>query len=235
MKLKLHHYLSTLCLNFLLICPTFSARILSKSIDQNKTEMGCQTLQNVKQAQPIPQSTSQIIIVNSTKGFLANITACQRSKDGWFPVFKHIPGVIGEKGIAAIGTKREGDRKTPAGFYPFGEAFGTQPLALHMDYKYITNEDKFIDDMTSHYYNTWVNGPTDAKSYETMLIPPYKMGAVINYNINPTIPGAGSAIFMHIWLAPNKPTLGCVAMDEQSLSNLLHWLDKKQHPHIYIE
>lgn len=184
----------------------------------------------------IPASTSQVVMVHSTGGIHAEITACQRTGDQWQTVLTpQIKGVIGTNGVAAIGEKKEGDRKTPWGIYPLGEAFGTQSLALHMDYRYITADDKFVDDATSPQYNTWVVGPTNAKRYESMLIEPYKLGAVINYNMNPVIPGAGSAIFMHIWTSPNTPTAGCVAMDEQSLSGILRWLDKKQHPYIDID
>ncbi len=35
------------------------------------------------------------------------------------------------------GEKKEGDNKTPAGLYALGEAFGSIPMALKMDYKYI--------------------------------------------------------------------------------------------------
>jgi L,D-peptidoglycan transpeptidase YkuD (ErfK/YbiS/YcfS/YnhG family) len=133
-----------------------------------------------------------------------------------------------------VGEKKEGDMKTPAGLYPLGEAFGTEPLALKMDYRYITTDDKFVDDVTNKNYNTWVKGKTDAKSFESMLIKEYKMGIVINYNMNPVVPGAGSAIFMHLWRSIDVPTLGCIAMDEQHLLKLLHWLDKQQHPYILI-
>jgi len=142
--------------------------------------------------------------------------------------------VIGKKGLASIGKKKEGDLKTPAGLYPIGVAFGTRPLALKMDYKYITAEDKFIDDVTSKQYNTWVSGSTNAKSYESMFIEPYAFGAVINYNRNPTIAAAGSAIFIHLWRSPSSPTAGCIALEKKHLLRLLHWLDKKQHPYILI-
>ena len=183
----------------------------------------------------IPIGTSQVIIVHSTGGIHADITACQLTGTQWRSVLTpKIKGVIGTHGVAAIGDKREGDGKTPRGIYPLGEAFGTHALALHMDYRYITADDKFVDDVTSPQYNTWVVGPTNAKRYESMLIEPYKLGAVINYNMNPVVSGAGSAIFMHLWTSSNTPTAGCVAMDEQSLSGILHWLDKKQHPYIDI-
>jgi L,D-peptidoglycan transpeptidase YkuD (ErfK/YbiS/YcfS/YnhG family) len=104
-----------------------------------------------------------------------------------------------------------------------------------MDYKYITADDKFIDDAHHKHYNSWVSGPTDAKSYESMLIKPYAYGAVVNYNMNPTTAGAGSAIFIHLWESPHSPTAGCIALDKKHLLMMLHWLDKNQHPYIFIQ
>ena len=181
-------------------------------------------------------STTQLLVVKSLAGFKVEITACRLQGKVWQQAVTSDPfvGVIGKNGIAYAGEKKEGDLKTPAGLFPLGEAFGSQPLALKMDYRYITPDDKFIDDVTSTRYNTWVNGKTDAKSYESMLIPQYKMGVVINYNMNPTIVGSGSAIFMHLWRSPVSPTAGCVAMDERHLLSVMHWLDKSQHPFIYI-
>ncbi|CAM2761107.1 Uncharacterized protein conserved in bacteria [Legionella steigerwaltii] len=182
----------------------------------------------------VPESSSQVIVVHLIKGFEAEVTACKKQKHEWKQQFDSFPAVVGKKGIAPIGKKQEGDMKTPAGLYPLGEAFGSKPLALKMDFKYITSDDKFIDDVSHKSYNTWVRGDTDAQSYESMLIDAYKMGVVINYNMNPVVPGAGSAIFIHLWRSINVGTYGCIAMDEPHLLRLLHWLDKKQQPFIYI-
>lgn len=184
----------------------------------------------------LPKSTSQVLLVKSSGGFKANIVSCALQQKRWQKVLtqKSFPAVIGKAGLAPEGQKKEGDLKTPVGLYSFGNGFGTKPLALKMDYKYITAEDKFIDDVNSTLYNSWVIGETDAKSFETMLIDPYKMGIVINYNMNPVIKGAGSAIFMHLWKSNESPTAGCIATDEQSLHTILEWLDKAQHPYIYI-
>lgn len=163
------------------------------------------------------------------------MTLCQRKGAVWKPMFTTaFSAVVGKNGIAAIGKKKEGDLKTPAGLHPIGEAFGTQPLALKMDYKYITANDKFIDDINNKAYNTWVSGPTDAKSYELMLIEPYIYGIVINYNKNPIIAGKGSAIFIHLWRSPHSPTAGCIALEKKYLLMILHWLDKAQHPYVFV-
>ena len=179
--------------------------------------------------------SSQIIVIKSLGGIQANMTLCQRTGAIWKPKFiSSFKVVVGKNGIASIGEKKEGDLKTPAGLYPIGETFGTHPLALKMDYKYITADDKFIDDVNHEHYNSWVSGSTDAKSYESMLIEPYAYGAVINYNMNPTIAGAGSAIFIHLWRSSNLPTAGCIALEEKHLLAMLHWLDKAQHPYILV-
>ncbi|KTD44825.1 L,D-transpeptidase family protein [Legionella quateirensis] len=205
------------------------------SLAAHRTKDACQILSLSKQVKKIAPHSSQIIVVKSLGGFKANMTLCQRQGALWkskgTPFY---PVVIGKNGMASIGTKKEGDLKTPAGLYPIGEAFGTQPLALKMDYKYITADDKFIDDVNNKRYNTWVSGATDATSYESMLIEPYTYGAVINYNMSPTKPGAGSAIFMHVWRSPNSPTAGCIAMEKKHMFKILHWLDKAQHPYILV-
>ena len=209
--------------------------VSSSLMANNKNNASCKMLLHPVNAKKIPLNTSQMIVVTSLGGSKASVALCQKQATTWHrvltPSFK---AVIGKNGIASIGRKKEGDLKTPAGIYPIGEAFGFYPLALSMDYKYITVDDKFIDDVNSKDYNVWVTGATDAKSYERMLIKPYMYGAVVNYNMHPTKAGAGSAIFIHLWQSPTTPTSGCIAMDKKHLLIMLHWLDKKQHPHIMV-
>lgn len=182
----------------------------------------------------LPKDTQQLIVVESKGTIKARVTTCEWSQNKWRTALKEFSAVVGQSGVAKFGEKQEGDKKTPSGVYPVGEAFGSIPISLRMDYKYITKEDKFIDDPKHPNYNAWVTGRTDAKSFETMLIPQYKLGLVINYNMNPVISGAGSAIFMHIWTSPSTGTFGCVAASEESMQTLLQWLDKNKRPYIYI-
>ncbi|MDP3560421.1 MAG: L,D-transpeptidase family protein [Legionellaceae bacterium] len=222
---------NTYCL-FLVKCMLFlSINTLVMAAD--KTNDACQILSTSQQVKMLP--TSQIIVVHSLGGIKASMTLCQKQGVVWYPVFlPSFEAVIGENGTAAAGKKKEGDLKTPVGLYPIGDAFGTRPLALKMDYKYITADDKFIDDVHSKRYNTWVTGTTKAKSYEHMLIKPYVFGAIVNYNMQPTIAGAGSAIFIHVWSASNTGTAGCVATTQKHILQMLHWLDKAQHPYILV-
>ncbi|MDI1352648.1 MAG: L,D-transpeptidase family protein [bacterium] len=182
----------------------------------------------------VSQQSQQIIVVKSMHTFQGSISLCEFQQNQWKQVTPTFTGVIGKAGLVAAGEKREGDLKTPAGFYSLGGAFGTKPLAVKMDYKFITVDDKFIDDPQHKEYNTWINGPTTAKSFEPMLIKPYSMGLVVNYNMNPIIRGAGSAIFIHLWHSSQIGTSGCVAMSEKHLTQIIHWLNKQKHPFIYL-
>ena len=58
----------------------------------------------------------------------------------------------------------------------------------------------------------------------------YKYGIVVEYNTDPVIKGAGSAIFIHVRRGENMPTLGCVALSESDILKVLGWLDPKRKP-----
>jgi L,D-peptidoglycan transpeptidase YkuD (ErfK/YbiS/YcfS/YnhG family) len=49
----------------------------------------------------------------------------------------------------------------------------------------------------------------------------YDLLVVIGYNTNPIVPGAGSAIFLHIARASFSPTVGCVAVPREMLLKLV--------------
>jgi L,D-peptidoglycan transpeptidase YkuD (ErfK/YbiS/YcfS/YnhG family) len=49
----------------------------------------------------------------------------------------------------------------------------------------------------------------------------YDALVVIAYNVEPVIPGAGSAIFLHIADPDFAPTAGCVAVQKEVLLSLL--------------
>ena len=57
---------------------------------------------------------------------------------------------------------------------------------------------------------------------------------VVEYNTDPIVKGAGSAIFIHAWRSEGKPTAGCVAMAEEDVRRLIERLDPKLNPHIVI-
>lgn len=185
----------------------------------------------------INSNVKQIIIVKSTTGSYGKLTVCDKFGDGWYPnQIENIDVVLGKNGVIAAEEKREGDGKTPLGLYSFGMAFGHSKYRwMKLPYRVLDENDKFIDDPKSAEYNTWVHGKTNAKSYEDLLSigELYKLGIVINYNMNPIIPDMGSAIFMHVW-KEHDYTAGCVALRYTELVKVMKLLDEKNNPHILI-
>ena len=61
-----------------------------------------------------------------------------------------------------------------------------------------------------------------------------KYAIAIGYNMEPIVPGKGSAIFMHVQRHSNHKTAGCISMPEQKIKDLIKWLDPQKDPYIYI-
>ncbi|MBF0511745.1 MAG: L,D-transpeptidase family protein [Candidatus Omnitrophica bacterium] len=171
---------------------------------------------------------------NSTQ---ATLSTWQRKGFIWRRLLL-ISAVIGKNGLSLVGQKKEGDGKTPQGVYPLGPAFGYAPaINTGLSYRQAGPNDFWVDDKNSRQYNQWVSGMPDAKSFERMRRPDglYQYGIVIGYNRNPVIPGAGSAIFMHVWRRYNSPTSGCVAVNQRYLRKILRWLNQKDQPVIFLQ
>lgn len=137
--------------------------------------------------------------------------------------------------------KREGDGRSPIGWYRLGEVFGTgpePPEGCRMPYRQATGRDFWVDDPEAPDYNRWVTLPEGEdpsarwKSFEHMCREDgqYQLGIVVEHNTAQTIPGHGSAIFIHVWKRPGHPTHGCTAMDYSALCEILRWLDPERSP-----
>jgi len=170
----------------------------------------------------VANQTDQLVIVKGNGGANATIEYHKKNSNGeWNQVFS-TGGYVGQNGITY--NKMEGDRKTPAGIYSFGTAFGVAANpGTSISYRVLTNNDYWVDDSNSKYYNKWAKGDTtdkDWNSAEHMIkySDAYRYGIVINYNTYSTIPGKGSAIFFH---CATGPTLGCVSIPDNYLVNLL--------------
>lgn len=207
---------------------------------------GCATTAPQSNGGAVPSSLSrlghevqQAIVVdaNSSGGFKARLSAWQRQKNGWQQAFEPMDAVIGKNGLAPEGQKKEGDGRTPSGIYALGTAFGyDSDTQTKLPFRLVSDNDYWVDDPASFQYNQWVTGNLQAKSYEKLKRDDdlYKYAVVIDYNTSPIIPGDGSAIFLHIWRASDKPTAGCVAVSEKDILRLLRWLDASMDPRIIL-
>ena len=160
------------------------------------------------------------------------------------------PVVVGSKGMGlgdgiislnspGVPIKKEGDLKSPAGFFTIGTAFGYagKKDAAWIKDRYIKASDTLIcvDDVQSPNYNRLVQSDTIKSAYNShedmhRRDDAYKWGLFVNHNaVNPS-PGAGSCIFMHIWKDDQHGTAGCTAMQETDILKLLHWINAEKHP-----
>lgn len=188
----------------------------------------------------LPQSTSQVLLVTADEstGFKAHLYVLEREGDVWRNAFAPLPALIGSNGIAPPGDKREGDRRTPSGVFTLHRTFGYAPqVDTRMPYRQAGAGDIWVDDPASPDYNRWVRkGETSAESFEVLQRSDdcYKYGIVVEYNTDPVIKGAGSAIFIHVRGGRNQPTMGCVALSEKDMLKVLHWLDPETKPLVVL-
>jgi hypothetical protein len=199
----------------------------------------------------IPESTKQIVFVHTpswraTHGVLERF---RRSGNSWDEDGPPISVSLGANGMGwGVGLqqsqelgplKNEGDKRTPAGIFRLGPAFGyseTKPEGVSIPYRQATTNSYFVDDPNSSLYNSWVDccedNVTSWKSAEKMRRQDwlYNLGLVVQQNTDPVIKGRGSAVFLHIRIRPDQVTSGCIAMPEQDLKHLLQWLKVDQAP-----
>jgi L,D-peptidoglycan transpeptidase YkuD (ErfK/YbiS/YcfS/YnhG family) len=162
----------------------------------------------------------------------AELTAYQRVGGQWRRVFGPWMAWIGRHGMAAPGTKLEGDGRTPSGTFGFGFFFGVDPdPGVHFSYRKVHMYDVWDDDPSSPLYNEWVDDryANPGADPEPMDVPAYDFGAVIGYNTART-PGLGSAIFLHV--NTGMPTAGCVTLPAGELLEILRWLNPAASPRI---
>lgn len=185
----------------------------------------------------LPAACRQALVVRSVAGAPTRATvACYERNVGAWVMRTVRPAMVGRAGIVAAAQKREGDGGTPAGVHRLGTAFGYAPsIATKLAYRQATTNDYWVDDPESPAYNTWVIGKP-ACSAEALRRDDdaYSLGAVIEWNTTPVVPGRGSAIFLHVWGGPGHATAGCVALARDDVAALLAWLDRDRAPFIVV-
>ena len=133
---------------------------------------------------------------------------------------------IGRNGAVPEADGREGDAATPLGRYPVRWAMWRADrlprpktaLPLHP----ITEHDGWCDAPEHSAYNRWVRLPFDA-SHEKLWRDDiaYDILLVVGHNDSPPVPGMGSAVFVHLDRPDHRSTLGCVAVEPDTMLALL--------------
>ncbi len=184
--------------------------------------------------------SEQILLVESD-GNEARIWAYGIDANGNYrPVLggeEGISGWTGEMGVTP--EKSEGDRRTPAGVFRIGFAFGNgEDPGTGLSYREVTPCSLWVDDPASCWYNQWVEedeiSEPDWSTAERLSEygDSYRYAVAVEYNTDPAVPGAGSAIFLH---CGSQPTAGCVAVSTGDMEGILLWLDEDASPVIVIE
>jgi L,D-peptidoglycan transpeptidase YkuD (ErfK/YbiS/YcfS/YnhG family) len=130
---------------------------------------------------------------------------------------------VGRAGVTA--NKTEGDGATPSGTYPlvlgFYRADRMAPPRSGLAMRALSPRDAWVDDPADPSYNRLVALPYPAHA-EPMWVDDavYDLLVVIGYNMDPVVPSAGSAIFLHIARPDFSPTAGCIAVDREVLLRL---------------
>lgn len=129
---------------------------------------------------------------------------------------------IGRGGVTT--DKREGDGATPVGVMRLvGGGFRpdrlARPVASGLALSPIRPADIWSDDPEDPDYNRGRADRACGHSHERLRRADrnYDIVVATNWNWPVATPGRGSAIFVHLWKAPRRPTAGCVAFARPDL------------------
>ncbi|MFZ3236375.1 MAG: L,D-transpeptidase family protein [Stellaceae bacterium] len=131
---------------------------------------------------------------------------------------------VGRSGVSM--SKKEGDGATPAGVFTLVSAFyraDRLPAPRSgLPLRALSPRDAWCDDPADRSYNGLVSLPYPAHAEPMWLDDEvYDLLVVIGYNLDPVVPGAGSAIFLHVARPDFSPTAGCVAVAKDVLVGLM--------------
>jgi L,D-peptidoglycan transpeptidase YkuD (ErfK/YbiS/YcfS/YnhG family) len=130
-------------------------------------------------------------------------------------------------GSGGIGVKRgEGDGITPVGIFPIRRLlFRADRIKLPLTclpVSAIVPDDGWCDAPDDPVYNQPVKLPYRASAEALWRSDSvYDLIVVLGYNDDPVVPGAGSAIFLHVAHADYRPTQGCIALARDDLLALV--------------
>ena len=133
---------------------------------------------------------------------------------------------LGKNGLSR--SKVEGDNCTPVGLYSLGKLYirtdRIKNLKTHFKYVSITKTMAWSDDPDSKNYNKLLY--TKCEHTEKLFRKDnlYDLILVIKYNMLPTIPYKGSAIFIHVAKKNYDSTKGCVALNKDDFKEILYTL-----------
>jgi L,D-peptidoglycan transpeptidase YkuD (ErfK/YbiS/YcfS/YnhG family) len=189
-----------------------------------------------------PQPTgSQLITVESasTRTTHALLRTWRRSGGCWVAAGGPHAARVGRNGIRK--NRREGDGTTPIGTFPIGRTmYGNAPNpGVRFRYRRLRCGDWWVEDPASPAYNTFRHVACGSRTPFKTTTPgmweertAYVHLAVVEFNMDPVVPGRGSGIFLHA--QTGGPTNGCISLRRAELVRVLRWLRPSAAPSISI-
>ena len=205
--------------------PTPEPTIEPEQFDVNS--ISSDSLNGLLKTQEIPEETTQLILVAVDNAAEKMFLLEKHENRMWQVVYGPFDVQIGKNGL---GKEKEGDGKSPEGIFELGYVFGREPIPLGTIWPWRTTEDGdiWVEDSRSKYYNMFVEKDSieepDWVYYSNLNILVFERAIEIRYNSD-RVPGAGSAIFLHIWVSPTRDTNGCTAISRANIETLISWLD----------
>ena len=204
----------------------------------------------------IPPGTKQAVVAipETWNSSHASLFLYEKQGSQWIKISGPLKSRLGRTGSAwgkgiyhpptGATRKREGDMKSPAGLFYIGGAWGyAQSIKKHprLPYRKVTSRDLWVEDSSSANYNRHLilkhEPKTQWERAQQMKQGDYAHSLKLFIAHNPPpkpTPGAGSAVFFHIWRGGgSKPTAGCTTMPESTLKQLVAWIDPDKQP-VYI-
>ena len=128
------------------------------------------------------------------------------------------PCTLGRSGVRA--NKREGDGASPSGCYKLRAVFYRADRVTlpptRLPSMAIARDDGWCDAPGDVAYNRKVRLPYPASAEHLWRDDGvYDIVVVLGHNDDPVVPGAGSAIFLHLRRGDGGPTEGCVGVDRE--------------------
>jgi L,D-peptidoglycan transpeptidase YkuD (ErfK/YbiS/YcfS/YnhG family) len=190
---------------------------------------------------PASGTGTQLITVESPSRSSTRATLRLWRREGkcWEPAAGPWAARVGRNGVS--GHRREGDGTTPTGTYRIGRTMYGIAADPGVRYRYrrIVCGDYWVEDPSSPSYNRFRHVPCGQTppfrvSGERLwqATTAYRHLAVVEFNMNPVVPGRGSGIFLHA--TTGGPTNGCISLPLGQLRQVLRWLDPASSPRIQI-
>ena len=204
----------------------------------------------------LPANSQQCLvgIADNWDSSYVTLTLYEKKGGGWKQSGSSWKGRLGKNGLvwgkglhpvpSGARTKKEGDRRAPAGVFDLGGAWGyasSIKKSPNLNYEQVTTRSLWYEDTSSPYYNQYrvldYEPKTTAEKKAQMKQGDYahSLKLFIAHNAYPNItPGAGSSIFFHIWRnGGGSSTFGCTTMEEGKLKNLIATVEPTKRP-VYV-